>query len=302
MKEEDVRMILTVEDYNKYMGVETLHPLVSVVDFSKMPPIDIKRAYYGLYCVFLKNVVCGPLNYGNKYYDYQEGTVVTMGPGQVYGIDHLEPVKPNGWALVFHPDLIHGTELGRTINDYHFFEYNIDEALHLSLRERQQIETCFRTIQEELEKAIDKHTKRMLCSEIGLLLDYCLRFYDRQFITREKPNSDLLTKFEQLLSDYLHGPQLRQKGLPSVAYFASELCLSPNYFGDLIRKEIGMGPKDYMMQRLVEVAKERLLSDDAPLARIAEDLGFEYANHFTRTFKRLTGDTPSDYRAKNKLG
>lgn len=293
-----MKVILTAEDYNKYLGVETLHPLVSVVDMTKVKPMFFRKAYYGMYCVFLKNVNCGPLRYGNKFYDYQDGTIVTMGPGQVYGVDSEEPVRPSGWSLVFHPDFIHGTELGRTIKDYHFFSYDNDEALHISQRERDEIEACFRSIHEELEKPIDKLTQRVVCRQIQLLLDYCLRFYDRQFITRHKANSDLLTKFEEKLDAYIHSSLIREKGTPSVAYFASELCLSPNYFGDLIKKELGVSPKDYMMQKIIDVAKERLLSSDEPISQIGEELGFEYANHFTRLFKKYTNMSPSEYRNK----
>lgn len=296
---EDMKMILTAEDYNEYLDVETLHPLVNVVDMSTVKPMFFKKAYYGMYCVFLKNVMCGPLRYGNKYYDYQDGTIVAMGPGQVYGVESEELVNPSGWTLVFHPDFIHGTELGRMIKDYTFFSYDNDEALHISQRERDEIETCFKTIQAELEKTIDKHTQHVVCRQIGLLLDYCLRFYDRQFITRHPANSDLLTRFEEKLDEYIHGPLIKQHGTPTVQYFASELCLSANYFGDLIKKELGMSPKDYMMQKLIDVAKEELLSSKDSISVIGENLGFEYANHFTRLFKKYTSMSPSDYRTKH---
>lgn len=292
-------MILTAGDYNKYVGVETLHPLVSVVDMSRLAPMYFHKAYYGMYCLFLKNVMCGPLRYGNKFYDYQDGTILAMGPGQVYGVESKEPVRPSGWTLVFHPDFIHGTELGRIIKDYTFFAYDNDEALHISQRERDEIENCFRTINDELKKTIDKHTQRVVCRQIGLLLDYCLRFYDRQFITRHKASSDLLTSFEDKLNNYLHSRLIREKGTPTVAYFANELCLSANYFGDLIKKELGVSPKDYMMQKLIDVAKERLLSTDESISNISNDLGFEYANHFTRLFKKFTNTSPSAYRQKH---
>jgi AraC-like DNA-binding protein len=296
---EDIKMILTAEDYNKYVGAETMHPLVSVVDMSQVKPMYFQKAYYGMYCIFLKNVNCGPLRYGNKYYDYQDGTIVAMAPGQAYGVESEEPVSPSGWSLVFHPDFIHGTDLGRVIKDYTFFLYDNDEALHISQRERNEIENCFKTIKSELEKPIDKHTQRVVCRQIGLLLDYCLRFYDRQFITRHSANSNLLTSFEEKLNEYIQGPLIRKQGTPSVAYFASELCLSANYFGDLIKKELGMSPKDYMMQKLIDIAKEKLLSSDDSISKIGESLGFEYANHFTRLFKKHTNMSPSEYRNKH---
>lgn len=300
--EENVKMILSADDYNQYVGVPTQHPLVSVVDMSAVGPMHFRKAYYGMYGVFLKNVACGPLRYGNAYYDYQDGTIVAMGPGQVYGVESEEPVRPSGWTLVFHPDFIHGTELGRAIKDYTFFAYDSNEALHISQQERAEIEQCFRTIRDELGKTIDKHTQRVVCRQIGLLLDYCLRFYDRQFITRHHANSSLLTRFEELLDAYLHGPLIRQQGTPTVAYFARELCLSPNYFGDLVKKEIGMAPKDYMMRKLVDVAKEMLLATDSPVSVVGERLGFEYPNHFTRLFKKHTGMSPSAYRTQHHAG
>jgi|SRR5574344_372812 AraC family transcriptional activator of pobA len=296
---EKVDRITTIQQYNDMMGVETLHPLVSVINFSECEPLPFKRAYYGMYCVFLKDCNCGPMTYGNKYYDYQEGTIVTMAPGQVYGIDRPQKVQPHGWALVFHPDFINGTELGRTIKEYHFFSYDIDEALHISQKERVLIEQCFQNMRSELQEKIDKHTQRVVCHEIQLLLDYCLRFYDRQFITRHTANSDLLTRFETLVDDYLHTDDIKQNGLPSVSYFADKLFLSANYFGDLIKKEMGVSPKDYIQDKLINYAKEKLLSSDQPIALVADDLGFQYSNHFTRMFKKYVGVSPSEYRSMN---
>lgn len=296
---EDIEHFTTIQQYNDALHTETLHPLVSVVHLSECEPCAFKRAYYGLYCIFLKDCNCGPLTYGNKYYDYQEGTIVTMAPGQVYGVDSPKKIQPHGWALVFHPDFIHGTELGNTIKDYHFFSYDIDEALHISQKERTLIEQCFVNMHDELLAKIDNHTQRVVCHEIQLLLDYCLRFYDRQFITRKIINSDLLSRFESLTDAYLHSGDIKQQGIPSVSYFADKLCLSPNYFGDLIKKEIGVSPKEYLLDKLIILAKEKLISSDLPISLIAEDLGFQYSNHFTRMFKKQVGVSPSEYRNLN---
>ena len=295
----DIQKIDTVQQYNDMLGVETLHPLVSVVDFSEAKPVLPRRACYGLYCVFLKNVKCGDLRYGNSTYDYHEGTIVTTAPGQVYGFENVKPVKPSGMALVFHPDFICGTELGRTIRDYHFFSYESNEALHLSTRERELVEECFRNIKEEIERTIDKHTQRVICREINLLLDYCLRFYDRQFITRHTANSELLSRFEMELDSYLNGKEIADKGIPSVAYFADKLCLSPNYFGDLVKKETGSTAKEYIQSKVIGAAKQRLLASNESVSEIAYALGFQYANHFTRMFKNNVGMTPIEFRKGN---
>lgn len=286
----------TVHQYNEYVGVETLHPLVSVIDLSKCKPFYYKHIHCGLYCVFLKDVSCGPIKYGLNYYDYQDGTIVTTAPAQSFGIESKEPTQPKGWALVFHPDLIYGTELGRTIKDYKFFSYDSNEALHLSEKERDIIIHCFQNIHTELERDIDQHTNKVLAGNIALLLDYCVRFYDRQFITRHKVNSDILSRFETLLDDYLRNGEARESGLPSVAFCADKLCLSANYFGDLIKKETGKTAQEYIQLKLVDLAKEKLAGTNRSIADIAEELGFKYATHFTRLFKKQVGLSPIEYR------
>ena len=248
----------TVQEYNMAMGVETLHPLVSVADFSTLKSLKHGRKNFGFYCVFLKQLKCGELSYGRSTYDYQEGTLVFVAPGQVAGIDDDgETLNPQGWVLAFHPDLLRGTSLGRKMKDYSFFSYEANEALHMSERERQIIFNCFIEIQEELERAIDKHSKDIIASTIELLLNHCQRFYDRQFITRENINKDILVRFENLLSDYFESDQPQTVGLPSVQYAADRLHLSPNYFGDLIKKETGKSAQESIQLFVIEKAKER---------------------------------------------
>lgn len=181
--------------YNEMVGQETLHPLVSVLDLSKSSRMmKHVRMSYGFYAVFLKEVKCGDLRYGRNYYDYQEGTLVFLAPGQVIGIDdNGEYFQPKGRALLFHPDLIRGTSLGRNMKDYSFFSYEVNEALHLSEQERGVIIDCLNNINEELNRGIDKHSKMLIVSNIELLLNYSIRFYDRQFITRENVNKDILS-------------------------------------------------------------------------------------------------------------
>src|SRR5699024_7665808 len=199
-----------------------------------------KKMYFGLYCIVLKDVACGNLKYGRNYYDYQEGTLVFVSPGQVLDAQaKTEPYQPMGHGLVFHHDLIHGTSIAQIQNEYTFFSYNTSEAVHLSEQKQQTVLDCFAKIEYELQQPIDKHSKRLIASNIELFLNYCERFYDRQFITRENANKGILAKFEALLHDYFLSDQPQENGLPSVAYFAEECHLSANYFGDLIKKETG---------------------------------------------------------------
>lgn len=295
----------TVTEYNALNNQETLHPLVSVIDFSKANPRSWDgeksvRINYGLYCIFLKDVKGCDIRYGQNYYDYQEGTLVFAAPGQLMVIETDGQVyQPKGYALVFHPDLIHGTSLGRIIHEYNFFSYNANEALHLSERERQVVLDCFSKIEFELQQNIDKHSKKLIASNIELFLNYCDRFYDRQFITRDNVNKGILEKFEELLNGYFSSDKPQNMGLPSVAYFAEELHLSANYFGDLIKKETGKSAKEYIQNKIIDIAKNKTFDSNKSVNEIAYELGFKYPQHFTRLFKNVTGFTPNEYRVQN---
>lgn len=296
----DIRRFETITEYNAFNNNETLHPLVSVVDLSKADPRQGSRMYFGFYTIFLKDVKCGDLVYGRHTYDYQEGTLVFLAPGQVAGVNsNGETYQPKGYALVFHADLVHGTALGRHIRDYIFFGYQSNEALHLSERERKIVLDCFSKIEYELSHAIDKHSKRLIVSTIELFLNYCIRFYDRQFITRENAHKGILEKFEGLLNDYFQSGKAPALGLPSVAWFAGELNLSASYFGELIRKETGKTAQEYIQAKIIDAAKARIFDADKSVSEIAYELGFKYPQHFTRLFKQKTGITPNDYRMRN---
>lgn len=299
---EQVLKFDTVGEYNALNNHETLHPLVSVIDFSKAKPRSwgSKRVKinYGLYCIFLKDVKCGDLKYGCSYYDYQEGTLVFVSPGQVMEIEtDGEVYQPKGHSLVFHPDLIHGTSLGKHIQDYTFFGYQSNEALHLSEKERQIVMDCLSKIEFELQQSVDKHSKKLIVANIELFLNYCNRFYDRQFITRETVNQGSLEKFENILNDYFLSDQPQNIGIPSVAYCADQLHLSPNYFGDLIKKETGKTAQEYIQNKIINVAKEKVSGTDKTVNEIAYELGFKYPQHFSRFFKQHVGHTPKEYRA-----
>jgi AraC family transcriptional regulator, transcriptional activator of pobA len=297
---DKLRRFETITQYNAFNNHETLHPLVSVIDMSKASPRQASNMYFGFYTVFLKEVKCGDLRYGKNTYDYQEGTLVFIAPGQVINVDsHGETYQPKGHALVFHPDLVHGTPLGRHIQDYTFFGYQSSEALHLSERERTLVLDCFSKIAYELEHAIDKHSKILIASNIELLLNYCVRFYDRQFITRDNVHKSTLEKLEHLLNAYFHSDTPQTIGLPSVAYCANQLNLSANYFGDLVKKETGKSAQEYIQTKVIAVAKERIFDHNKSISQVAYELGFKYSQHFTRFFKQQVGQSPNEYRMHN---
>ena len=297
---ENVTRIDTVGQYNAMNNNETLHPLVNIVDLSKADPRLNRKSNYGFYAVFLKEIKCGDLHYGCNYYDYEEGTLVFVGPGQVIGVENNgELYQPKGQVLVFHADLVRGTSLGRHITDYNFFSYEVHEALHLSESERKIILDCYAKIKQELEGGIDKHSKTLIVSNIELLLNYCVRFYDRQFITRDHANKGILQKFEEILNGYFSSDKPKEIGLPSVGYCAGKLNLSANYFGDLIKKETGKSPQEYIQLKTMAIAKEKIFDTTKSVSEIAYELGFKYPQHFTRVFKQRVGYTPNEYRMLN---
>ncbi|QRR00128.1 helix-turn-helix domain-containing protein [Dyadobacter sandarakinus] len=292
----------TVSQYNAFNQHKTLHPLVSVLDLSKADMRSKTNMYLGLYFVFLKEVDCGDLRYGKQYYDYQEGTLVFFAPGQVVNVENDgELYRPKGYALAFHPDLLHGTSLNQHIHEYGFFSYQSHESLHISERERQIVLDCLAKIKYELEHAIDKHSRKLIVSNIELFLDYCTRFYDRQFLTRDTVHKSVVERFETLLTNYFLSDSPSIIGLPSVVYFANELNLSTKYFGDLIRKETGQTAQDYIQDKLIHVAKEKIFDQTKTVSEIAFEMGFKYPQHFSRLFKQRVGQTPNEFRALQNL-
>jgi AraC-like DNA-binding protein len=297
---DELLKLENLSQYNMMRGVETLHPLVSVYELSRMRLIPPVRVHFGFYCIFLKESICGDMKYGCNYYDYQEGTLVFIGPGQVAGIGNAPgSPKPEGWALLFHPDLIRGTSLSRVMKEYTFFSYETNEALHVSEKEREIIIDCLNKIDHELHQSIDKHSKKLIANNIELLLNYCMRFYDRQFITRGQVNKGILSRFEDLLDHYLKSEQTKTLGLPTVSYCADQLHLSPNYFGDLIKKESGKSAQEHIQLKLIDLAKERIFDTSKSISEIAFGLGFKHSQHFSRMFKNETGYTPNEYRSLN---
>ena len=290
----------SVDLYNKLYGLETLNPLVSVIDLNKATSsVDLIRFNYGIYALYLKLEKACDIKYGRQTYDYQEGTIVCFAPGQTAETNPTtDKVQVNAHGILFHPDLLRGTSLGKNIKKYTFFSYEVNEALHLSEEERSIVMDCLKIIRMELEHGVDKHSKTLLVNHIELLLNYCMRFYERQFITRGKTNRDVLTRFENLLDEYFESTLAEQDGLPTVKYFADKLCLSSNYFGDMFKKETGKSPQEYIQEKVIELAKERISGTADTVSQIAYSLGFHYPQHFCRLVKKRVGYTPSEDRAQ----
>lgn len=291
--------IATVSDYNAYWGVEDRHPLVNVLEGSRIArPIPNCRKNFSLYVIFLKDVKCADyLKYGRREYDYQENTLVCVAPGQVLGYPaDGSTYQAKGWCLYFSPELLRGTPLGRHIKDYTFFSYDASEALHLSLQERETIIDCLKRIDDEINNGTDRHSNTIIASAIELFLNYCTRFYDRQFITRKRANKDILTRFEELLGDYFTSDKPQHLGTPAVAWCADQLHLSANYFGDLIKKETGQSAIEYIQRKTMETAKDLLAQTNKSISEIAYALGYQYPQYFSRAFKKAVGMTPNEYR------
>lgn len=279
---------------------KTLHPLINIVDLNKSKPLPRPKFTINFYAIVIKDTRCGDLRYGNQYYDYDEGTLVFFSPNQIITSEpEGELHQPFGIALVFHPDFIAGTSLGKQIHEYSFFSYQSNEALHLSERERETVDNCFENIKTEINQNLDQHSRKLIVANIELLLKYCSRFYDRQFITREQANHGIVEQFEQKLNEYFRGEELKINGLPSVAHFANELNLSANYFGDLVKKQTGKTALEYIQLRLIDLAKERIFDNSKSVSEVAYELGFKYPQHFTRFFKQKVGVSPLEYRGLN---
>ena len=288
--------INTIQDFNDYQGVETLHPLISVVHVENTEHIKECVMHYGVYAIYLKENKGCKLSYGRTPYDFDEMTVTSFAPGQVVNVEPNPDVPfAQFTALVFHPDLLNRTALGTQMSRYEFFGYSSTEALHLSAQEVEVFRGVLTMIEQELHHSIDKHTRELIVSNIELLLNYCLRFYDRQFITREEINHGVVIKFLTLLDEYMND-KAKYEGLPTVAYFADKCCLSNGYFGTLVKTETGRTAKDLINDRVLAKAKELLQSETITITEVSQRIGFEYPQHFVRFFKSLTGKTPSQWR------
>lgn len=293
----DIVRLNTIEEYCRRYGVEMQHPLITVINFNNAPEIKHELKSCGFYAVFLKENNVGKMQYGLSQYDYDNGTLVFIAPDQVFGtLPDDQSHKPCGIGLLFHRDIIRDTLLTHRFKDYSFFDYESNEALHMSDHEREQIKQTLANIHEELDTPADENTKLIVVSHLAVLFSHCIRFYNRQFKTRRKINTELLVRFNSLLDSYFSSDLPSTLGLPTVQYCANQLKLSPNYFGDLIKKMTGHTAKDHIQQVTVERIKYLLLNTRKNISEIGYSLGFKYPHHLSRVFKHITGVSPYEYR------
>ena len=295
---ENILEMPSVKDYNDNLGVTTLHPLVSVVDMSELECIRHSLKHFGFYCIILKHLGCGDVAYGRSTYDYNDGSLVFVAPNQMAGAnDGKISYNTKGWILMFHPDLLRNTYLEHSMNRYTFFDYSSNEALHLSEQEREIIIGYLCNIRRELHHPTDDYTNRNIILNIEALLNNCMRFYERQFISRKNENNKIMEQLTYLLEEYLLSGKSQQYGLPTVAWCADNLHLSSNYFGDLVKKYSGRTAQEYIKSTIVDYAKLLLANNSYQVNEIAYKLGFKYPQHFSRLFKHIEGVSPSQYRS-----
>ncbi len=285
-----------VGDYSEYLGHKDTHPLISVIDYSEVSPVRHCLCNYSVYGLFLRDDVSVDLTYGFGKYDYSEGTLICVAPGQIGGKEENgEMIDIKGWALLFHPDLLLGTHLEHAIKEYSFFDYSINEALHMTDEEHATLVSLMRQIRNEVDNnRRDDFQDKIVVSYLEVLLNYCSRFYNRQFMTRKIENTDMLKKFRSLLCEYYDEGKQLDLGIPSVQYCADKLCVSANYFGDLVKKSTGDTASHYIRGYIIRLAKNLLASGES-IAQVAYKLGFDYPQHFSRMFKKFTGLSPKEY-------
>lgn len=298
-KENKIIKINSISELYKFSGLpKPKHPLVGLIKLDNVPanisePVNLVLNFY---TVSLKRCIDSKMKYGQHYYDFDEGVLAFMEAGQIILVEE-ENQQPQGWWLVFHPDLIRNYPLGKTIKNYGFFSYAVNEALHLSEDEEKMMETLLKNIETEYNHSIDQYSQDVMVSQIELLLNYSNRFYNRQFITRKTASSDLLIKIETLLDEYFNSDKILESGLPSVQYFAEQLNISPNYLSDMLRVISGQSTQQHIHNKLIEKAKEALTTTNLSVSEIAYHLGFEHPQSFSKLFKSKTNVSPIEYRA-----
>lgn len=291
----NILKVKNVNDYGKYVGCAEQHPLVCVIDYAAVSPVRSSLNDYSVYGIFFHDEAELELAYGRGKYDYKQGTVICVAPGQIGGKeDDGREIELTGWALLFHPDLLHGFPLEKNIKDYSFFDYRINEALHMTYEEQEILVSLMRQIQTELSGKHDELQNAIIVGYIELVLNFCRRFYNRQFMTRKIENSDILVRFDRLLRDYFEDKLQLTLGMPTVQYCADKLCMSPNYFGDVIKKTTGDTASNHIRRFVIQMAKNGLAAGET-VSQVSDRLGFEYPQHFSRMFKKQEGIPPSEY-------
>lgn len=293
--------VQSISEMHKLLGLQPpKHPLITIFNWED---VNISTSINGesfdqvtmdFYMISQKEISCGDLRYGRNTYDFEEGVLMFVAPGQV--ITAAVDREATGWALFFNPDLIRKTHLGQKFSEYNFFSYDVNEALHLSEKEKKTLTNLVEQIKNEYSENIDVYTQDLIVSQLELLLNYATRFYGRQFITRTTHNSDLVSRFEFLLADYFDSKNLKELGLPGVKYFAEELGMSPDYLSDMLKQETGKNTQEHIHYIIIDRAKTKLLNSSNSISEIAYTLGFEYPQYFSKLFKQKTGMTPVEFR------
>ena len=282
-------------DYSRWVGQTDPHELISVIDFSKVSPVRLSLNSYDVYGLFLQGEEDIDLQYGAGKYDYSHGTLICVAPGQISGKEDTgELVNLSGWAVLFHPDLLQGTGIEHEIKNFSFFDYRINEALHMTAEERDTLIDILRLLDNELKFPSDNMQNRIIVGFINMLLRYAQRFYNRQFESRTIQNNDILSRFEKLLKQYFDENRQLMSGVPTVQYCAEQLAMSPSYLSDVIKRTTGRAANHYIKQYVIQLAKNRLVSG-MNSSEVAYSLGFDYPQHFSRMFKKISGETPSQY-------
>ncbi len=293
--------INSISDLHRLLGLpKPLHPLVSVIDMSGINCYfddNLKSVIYNFYSICIKKGFKGKMKYGQNYYDFDEGTMTFFSPSQVISTVVDNDIALNGWWLVVHPDFIRNYTLGKAITTYGYFSYAVNEALHLSEKEENTITAIMQNIAVEYQTMIDNFSQDVMVSQIELLLNYCNRYYNRQFITRKNASNELLIKLESLLTDYFNSDQVQHFGLPTVQYLSSQLNVSANYLSDMLRSLTGHSTQHHIHDKLIERAKEILTSTTYSVSEIAYQLGFEYPQSFSKLFKNKTNISPLAFRS-----
>ncbi len=294
---EHICNFISISQYTDAFGIKCLNKDVAVINFEQIRDNSVlpTRLSFDFFVVFLKDVKCGDIKYGRSYYDYQEGTLLFIAPGQELSIENAKINKHKGYALCFSRELFSDTQISSNFEKYSFFNYDINEALHINEQERNLILGCFDNIQREIENK-DEHSKNLICINLAMFLNYCIRFYDRQFENRKVVNNDILLKFQGMLFSYYNAQNGEPSNIPTVKYFANKLYLSPNYLGDLVKKQTGESAQEHIQSYLVSVAKDKLKNTHQSVSQIAYSMGFDYPQYFSRFFKKHVGLTPNQYR------
>lgn len=290
----------SIADLHRVLEVpQPKNPLISVINFEEIKCFDdevLRSVSYNFYCIAIKKNFKGKMKYGQQYYDFDGGVMTFFSPLQVVTTEIVDGIKLSGHWLVLHPDFIRSYPLGKTIKSFGYFDYAVNEALHLSESEEIMVETVMANIAEEVAFPIDNYSQDVIVSHVELLLNYCNRFYNRQFITRRTANNDLLIKLENMLTHYFNIGQVQKLGIPTVQYVSSELNVSADYLSDMLRNLTGLNTQQHIHHHLIEKAKEILTSTNLSVSEIAYQLGFEYPQSLNKLFKKKTAVSPLEYR------